>query len=352
MRHGVGFEQDTARPESENEVALSVIRDSLLDERVVTIPIETLFAGDSPRLNGESVEHIRVLSEAPVPLPPILVHRGTMRVLDGMHRLRAAQLRGDSEILARYFDGDDHDAFVLAVKANAGHGLPLTLADRTTAAIRIIKSHPQWSDRAIAEVTALSAKTVGGLRQRASEGSPQLHARIGRDGRVRPLDSATGRLKAAEVLVANPDASLREIARIAGISTGTARDVQTRLRQHADPVPAGARRATAGEHRTPKPRPKPAPKPAEDAVPCEPPRIERDSAVQRLQRDPSLRFSETGRTLLRLLDSLRLDPESWEQLAEYLPEHTKPIVESLARECARTWTDFADRIQQPERHKD
>jgi hypothetical protein len=262
-----------------------------------------------------------------------------------MHRLRAAELRGDTEILARFFDGDARDAFVLAVKANTAHGLPLTLADRTAAALRIIRTHPQWSDRAIAEVTALSAKTVGGLRERATEDSPQLHSRIGRDGRVRPLDSTTGRLRAAQVLADDPNASLREIARIAGISTGTARDVQARVRQDVDPVPAGVRRARAGALRPTSPRVEPPV--LDESVCCEAP-IKRDSAVQRLQRDPSLRFSESGRTLLRLLDSLRLDPQSWEQLAEHLPEHTKPTIERLARECARTWSDFADRIQQPE----
>ncbi len=84
-----------------------------------------------------------------------------MRVIDGTHRLRAAILNGHEEIGVLFFDGTDDDAFVAAVRANVVHGLPLALADREAAATRIIKSHPQWSDRAIAEAAGLAAQTGG-----------------------------------------------------------------------------------------------------------------------------------------------------------------------------------------------
>jgi hypothetical protein len=57
-----------------------------------------------------------------------------MRVIDGMYRLLAARMRGDSEIEARFFEGDDASSYVLAVKSNVEHGLPLSLADRKVAA--------------------------------------------------------------------------------------------------------------------------------------------------------------------------------------------------------------------------
>jgi hypothetical protein len=61
-----------------------------------------------------------------------------MRVIDGMHRLRAAQLRGDHGVEVKFFDGDADEAFIAAVRANITHGLPLTLADRKAAAQRIL----------------------------------------------------------------------------------------------------------------------------------------------------------------------------------------------------------------------
>ncbi|MFD1048366.1 ParB N-terminal domain-containing protein, partial [Kibdelosporangium lantanae] len=114
---------------------------------------------DSPRLEGEDGEHIRALVELDVQLPPITVHRTTMRVIDGMHRLRAAVLRRQDFIDAYLVDAEPDDVFVLAVEANIQHGLPLTFADRKAAAARIVRSHPHWSDRAIAAKTGLSPKT-------------------------------------------------------------------------------------------------------------------------------------------------------------------------------------------------
>ncbi|MCZ9343092.1 ParB/RepB/Spo0J family partition protein, partial [Streptomyces sp. TRM76130] len=82
---------------------------------VVEVEIGSLVVEGSPRSAGEDQDHIQALVEVRTPLPPVLVHRQTMRVIDGIHRLRAAQLRGDDKIAVAYFDGSESDAFVLAV---------------------------------------------------------------------------------------------------------------------------------------------------------------------------------------------------------------------------------------------
>src|SRR5256885_8556385 len=125
------------------------------------VPIDSLLPADSPRLSGESMEHARVLAASEAVLPPIVVHRSTRRVIDGMHRLKAAALRGQSDIVVRFYEGDNDEAFIVAVETNIAHGLPLSLADRTAAAVRIIATRPQWSDRRIASITGLAATTVG-----------------------------------------------------------------------------------------------------------------------------------------------------------------------------------------------
>src|ERR1051326_1883704 len=58
--------------------------------QVVAVPLLSLLPADSPRLNGEDRAHILRLAETETPLPPILVDKRTMRVIDGMHRLMAA----------------------------------------------------------------------------------------------------------------------------------------------------------------------------------------------------------------------------------------------------------------------
>ena len=197
------------------------------------------------------MDHVRLLVQLKEKLPPILVHRQTMRVIDGMHRLRAAVLRGEQSIEATFYDGDDAAAFMMAVRANVQHGLPLSLPDRKAAAARIVRSSPHLSDRAIAEVSGLSAKTVGAIRW-DSAGQAHVRQRIGRDGRVRPLSTADGRRLAGELITLNPASSSREIARMAGISPSTVRDVRERLSRGEDPIPTRLRAAPgAGQ---PRPR--------------------------------------------------------------------------------------------------
>jgi hypothetical protein len=319
------------------------VQPAVADVREVKkLHVELVLASDSPRLNGESIDHIRLLAASETQLPPILVHRQTMRVIDGMHRLRAAQLRGQETIDATFFDGTEAEAFVGAVRANTEHGLPLTLADREAAAVRIIASHPHCSDRWIAITTGLAAGTVGALRRRQGPDAWQVTARIGRDGRVRPLSSDAGRRIASDVIARNPDASLREIAKIAGISPATARDVREKMRRGDDPV-APARAAAQG--RRPRGAGRPAAAPGQTRTFGDSPR---DPALllQNLKKDPSLRFAESGRALLRSLESRAGGPGDSKDFIDAVPPHCAYLVAELARSCAEEWLEFASQLEQ------
>jgi ParB-like chromosome segregation protein Spo0J len=302
--------------------------------------ISRLLVADSPRRAGEDAQHIRVLAESEASLPPILVHRESMRVIDGVHRLHAALLKGEEVIDVRYFDGSEEDAFVLAVEANVTHGLPLSLADRKAAAVRILASHSQWSDRSIAAVTGLSSKTVGAIRRRTVLGNGDFTARIGRDGRTRPLDSAAGRRRAGELIARRPDASLRDIAEAAGISKATARDVRDRMRSGNDPVPPlrATRRQADSTRSEDYERARP--------VAGGPAALDRETALRSLSKDPALRFSESGRALLRWLATSATGPQGWNELMPVIPPHCSYILAALARDCAREWLEFAKQLEQ------
>ncbi|GAB3837155.1 ParB N-terminal domain-containing protein [Micromonospora andamanensis] len=282
-----------------------------------------MLPGDSPR-TAQSTAHIQALAAVQVPLPPIIVHRSSMRVIDGIHRLVAAQLRGDETIEVTFFDGDERDAFVLAVRLNSAHGLPLTLADRKAAAQRVIGYHPDWSDRSIAAVVGISDKTVAALRRRSDAAPP--FERLGRDGHYHPRDRVDGRLRASELLAQNPQASISEVARAAGISATTAKDVRGRMRRGENPVPNRHHTRVAAVRR---------------AARVERPTVDRSAVVQRLRSDPSLRYSETGRTLLRRLNGPGADPAEWELLARNIPGHCIQAIAELARMCAEDWQRFA-----------
>ncbi|MEV6927335.1 ParB N-terminal domain-containing protein, partial [Dactylosporangium sp. NPDC051485] len=204
------------------------------------MPVTELMPGCSPRLLGEADEHVRLLAESEQVLPPVLVHRQTMQIIDGHHRLRAAVLRGHEHIDVCFFDGTAEDAFVEAVRANVTHGLPLAYADREAAAVRIAADHPHWSDRAIAAASGLAAKTVKRLRAAAAEDGTPPAARLGRDGRVRAVDPVAGRRRVLAAIEADPAGSLREIARVAGVSPSTVREVRRRLEAPAGPASAAA----------------------------------------------------------------------------------------------------------------
>jgi hypothetical protein len=320
----------------------------------VSVPVLSLQAGESPRLEGEDKAHIAWLAETEARLPPILVDRRSMRVIDGMHRLLAASLKGRETIDVEFFDGSSADAFLRAVEANVTHGMPLTQADRRAAAARIVASHPYLSDRAIGESAGLAARTVAGIRRRSTDAVPQLNARVGRDGRVRPLDSVAGRRRAAELLAGQPRASLREVARAAGVSPATARDVRRRLERGEEPGPGRAAAAGAGMGRAgpgraaaagagmdgagPGRAGQPGSRPAVRVAPA--------LVLAKLLRDPSLRHNEQGRWLLRLLQHNAVGAQEWSGVVAAVPPHCAALVVLLAREYAQMWLDFAQELDE------
>lgn len=215
-----------------------------------------LLPADSPREAGVITAHVNRLVVAPGPLPPIVVHRRTMRIVDGMHRFEASGIRNEEMIAVKFFDGTEQEAFVYAVGVNSAQGLPLSLGDRKFAARRILEANPEWSDRKVGSISGLSHGTVAAIRRdRLTGQNGQSHSRIGRDGKLRPLASGRGRTIAADLIRSGNNYSLREISRKAGISTATVRDVRTRLGRGDDPVPEG-RKPTRDPHGFPSaPRP-------------------------------------------------------------------------------------------------
>ncbi len=309
------------------------------------VAIHALREADSPRLKGPDPEHIARLAESEAAVPPILVHRQTMRVIDGMHRLRAAVSRGDASIEVEYFDGSEADAFLESVSSNTAHGLPLSMADRKAAAERIVKSHPNLSDRAVARCAGLSGKTVAAIRRSRAD-IPQVNIRLGGDGRRQTVDASAGRLRAAAVITGCPGATLRDVAREAGISLGTAKDVRDRLSRGASPVltpgpgDRAAAPAAAPGARTRAARPR-------AGVPTDEPGAR--LVLERLGRDPAVHSTESGRELLRWLNVHAAALRKWPELLSALPPHCVDSVAVLVRTYSDSWIQLLDNLEQEER---
>lgn len=297
------------------------------------VPIAALVDVGSPRSDGIDDAHVERLALADGRLPPILVHRTTMRIVDGLHRVAAALLCGHTEIHAHLLDGSLELAFVVGVRANVTHGLPLSLSDRRAAALKIVQFHADWSDRAIASATGLSAKTISDIRSSNFNVEP-LHKRMGKDGKLRPLNAAAGRRLAAELISWHPEASLREIANVAGVSPGTVRDVRVRLACGEDPVPSPERRRSRSNSRK-RVRPQ-----RLDA--CAPADV--SGVLNTLSKDPALRMNAAGRDLLRWLYLHAVYPIDSDRVAQFVPDHCIQHIAEVAHRCSANWRLIAEKL--------
>jgi ParB-like chromosome segregation protein Spo0J len=290
---------------------------------------------------------VRLLAEVEDELPPILVHRQTFKVIDGLHRLGAAKLRGAEVVRVRFFDGTDDEAFLAGVRANITHGLPLSRADREAAAVRIATLHPSWSDRAVAAASGLSAKTVKRLRARKTGDSPQLSKRRGRDGRLRPVDASVGRRRVTEAIIARPDASLREIARTAGVSPATAKAVRDRLSAAAGATPADPDASQPACIPVPESGDRPPAAAATIGVPGgRAPPDERRQAIEELRGHPAL-LSASGQEIVQALDRWTSSLLNADGAASAIPPHCAYIVAAIARNCAHEYLELANQLDDP-----
>lgn len=301
-----------------------------------TARVVDLRHGPTPRIGGRDDEHVRVLQESFDQLPPIVVHRPTMMVIDGAHRLLAAKRLGRSTIRVEFFTGSSAAAYVEAVRRNIAHGKPLTLTERRQAAREIVDSHPNWSDARVAAACALSDKTVAALR--ASDDSDGVDARVGSDGRTRPVDVASRRLRAADLLGRSPELSLRAVARAVNLSPATVLDVRRRLLRNDSPVtgkpdPVASGEGRAHPARSPEGRPTPLAVMTDliDSVPW-------ISNPCRLDTQEQREFATWFRDRVR--DSWRFS-----RFIDNVPNSDQTSVVVLALVQARSWAKFAAEVE-------
>lgn len=208
------------------------------DPEAIELSLDRLALGPSPRKSGVRPEHVRALAQLEGRWPPILVNRSDLTIIDGAHRFHAARLLGHKRVWCFYFDGDPEEAFLEAIRRNTRHGLPLTLREREDAAAQLLSLHQDWSNRRVAELCALAHGTVSKIREQfcpTGEAEQLNNKRIGRDGRVRPVDSTETRKRIAEALASTPQATAREIAAQVGASPTTVASVRSKLR-HASGI--------------------------------------------------------------------------------------------------------------------
>jgi hypothetical protein len=287
---------------------------------VEQVDLASLRSGDSPRLDGGSKDHAAQW-RADVKVPPIIVHRSTMQIIDGARRAAVALQQHQDTIAVQFFEGSAEAAFVLAVVSNdVTHGVPLSLQERKAAAKRILGMYPDWSDRMIASIAGLTHPTIARIRGNLSTGKTfQLRRRLSRDGKTRPAaPNHPGR-------GAHKQTS-------AGHGAGVAHRIEQTERS-ADAV-YGDRAPGASATKPPLP-----------ATNVPDPGIARAYvALQRLAADPAL-HTDTCRALIRLLrQSLHLYTKVV-ALSASAPEHCRDTLADAAGAIGDVWARLARELR-------
>ena len=144
-----------------------------------------------------------------------------------------------------------------------------------------------------------------------------MRARIGRDGKARPLDPIGLRYRIADALSADPTASIRAIAGRVGASQGTVRDVRARTRRGEDVLSPRLARLH-----------------------------QRDQQAATLANDEACRSTAIGSDFLEWFETHRLiHDRDWERFVGAVPLSRVYEVADTARCCSQMWAGFARALE-------
>lgn len=330
---------------------------------IVELPVAEIGPGPLVRADRLDYDHVRLLAASLDEVPPVQV-RETGKgwsLIDGAHRHAAAKAEGRETIRAVVRSMDDAEALEAAIEANTTHGKPLT-ADERKAAVRLLIRTTKFSDRRIVEICGVSPATVADLRPKCSgapQGAPEHPAkREGADGKEYPSPgvAAAARRRAEEAHEANPDLSVRELAKLAGCSTGTAQSVKNSQREATSPPPP------AGNHPDPD-----APHAAAggqsdgEGSPARPlsvvPPTSDETTVGELldpvpvpgawAKDPLCKKSNAAQAFARFADRrmVRADEDMPAEIAADCPAEYRTGAARQARDAAQFWTALASQLE-------
>ena len=186
-----------------------------------------------PRTDGLNPAQVQELESVADNWPPLAVVQDGDRyiLVDGFHRLAAAQNLGLDTVPVTVLDMPaDGDLHALAFALNAIHGRPLTLSDRRAFALRILRAHPELSDRAIGRRSGLTQPPIGKLREalEAREEIAPTDTRVGSDGQSYRVSASTPKRDAGDL----PESESESL--VGKLFTSDERRAQRRLAQYFD----------------------------------------------------------------------------------------------------------------------
>jgi ParB-like chromosome segregation protein Spo0J len=107
------------------------------------------------REDKETVDHYAEIFEE---LPPVVVQKGTGKLIDGWHRFYAASKLGLSEVQVEEVEIADNLLFAEAVKCNLKHGVPLKRTEREKAICKLYEEG--YKEQQIADLVGCGRVSV------------------------------------------------------------------------------------------------------------------------------------------------------------------------------------------------
>lgn len=209
------------------------------------------------------------------------------------------------------------DALIEGVRRELLRAPSSPVLERKAAALRILVARPELSDRYVARIVGLSAKTVGIQRRTAGEAIAKVQVRLGLDGRSRRLSD-----RDAQEPARADDRGATSFAARGGAPGGRA--------GRPDPVSADADEV-AGLHIAVR---------------------EAEAILTVLARDPSVRHSDSGRALLVRFAAGVVRPADWDVLLAAAPQHCVELLQRMAHSNSRAWAAVAERLRREQRTAD
>jgi hypothetical protein len=209
------------------------------------MPVDRLRCGEPTRSRGIDDALVTCLSESTEPFAPLVVTVDGL-VIDGQHRLLAAQRRGDIAVAVVVVEVSEEEANIEAYRRNGRHGIPLTRPDRRRWVGLELALTPEASNGVIAERCGVSRDVVARVRRASAcsggATSEVNTTRIGMDGKKYTVGDDSRQAEAAAIFDADPDVGVRGLQRRTGLSLGAVSNFKKKhAKVHAAKSSAGPR---------------------------------------------------------------------------------------------------------------
>lgn len=151
----------------------------------------------------------------PVPRVWVIPGRTGFHLSTGWHTEAAARKNGLKRLECEIRHGTLDEAKMDSAVGDLAHGLKRSADDKKKCVKMVLDVHPDWADRTVAKLVAVSASFVGEVRSQLStvdsSNAKNTGKRVGRDGKKRALPKSKGEPDGGVPPPPDPDQLVKEL---------------------------------------------------------------------------------------------------------------------------------------------